>query len=181
MKKRLVLDAVVAKEVVVVALVEVEFSAVKFWRVEEPVAVMFAAVREPVRVRFAPFPVVKAKVVAKNEVEVAFVEVEFCAVKFWRVDEPVTRRLLVVARPLAEIENWVVVPAPLFAKSPKRGSPAFVDVAYMESLTSGDEVPIPVLPKLSIVNNGVVPVMFPFPIWNGSLSIPSFVANRHIQ
>ena len=34
--ERLVEEAVVAKEEVVVALVEVEFWAVKFWRVEEP-------------------------------------------------------------------------------------------------------------------------------------------------
>ena len=33
--KRLVEEAVVAKKLVVVALVEVEFSAVKFWRVDE--------------------------------------------------------------------------------------------------------------------------------------------------
>jgi len=36
-KNRLVVEAVVANSVVVVALVEVEFRAVKFWRVEEPI------------------------------------------------------------------------------------------------------------------------------------------------
>ena len=76
-EKRFVLDAVDAKKLVEVAFVEVEFPAVKFWRVDEPVTRMLLAVSEPVRVRFAPFPVVKAKLVAKKLVEVAFVVVLF--------------------------------------------------------------------------------------------------------
>jgi hypothetical protein len=42
-------------------------------------------------------------VVAKRLVEVALVEVELRAVKFWRVDEPVTRRLERVVRPLVTL------------------------------------------------------------------------------
>jgi hypothetical protein len=40
-------------------------------------------------------------------VVVALVEVEFWAVKFWRVDEPVTRRLAVVNMPLELMEPKV--------------------------------------------------------------------------
>ena len=40
-------DAVVAKRVVVVALVVVELTAVKFWRVEEPVSKRFERVVKP--------------------------------------------------------------------------------------------------------------------------------------
>jgi hypothetical protein len=40
---------------------------------------------------------VEEAVVAKNEVLVLFVVVELSPVKFWRVDEPVARKLVVVA------------------------------------------------------------------------------------
>ena len=46
---RLVEDAVVAKDVVVVALVVVEFRPVKFWRVLDPVARRLARVVRPVK------------------------------------------------------------------------------------------------------------------------------------
>ena len=107
-KKRLVLDAVVAKNEVEVAFVEVEFPAVKFWRVDEPVERMLPNDPRPVAVSVPTFAVVpkrfvKVPLVAKKEVEVPFVEVEFSAVKFWRVDEPVERRLLAVTRELNEV------------------------------------------------------------------------------
>lgn len=51
--------------------------------------------------------------VAKREVEVAFVDVLFNAVKFWRVLEPVTRRLARLPSPLMKV-------LPKVAKVPKR-------------------------------------------------------------
>ncbi len=77
MKKRFVVDAVVEKKFVVVALVPVAFTKVKFWRVDEPVTRRFDAVKRPVD-EMEP----KVPVVAKRLVEVAFVVVEFDAVKF---------------------------------------------------------------------------------------------------
>ena len=56
--KRLVVEAVVAKRFVVVAEDEVEFMAVKFWRVEEPLARMLEKVPRPVDVRLPPLAVV---------------------------------------------------------------------------------------------------------------------------
>ena len=40
---------------------------------------------------------VELAVVLKREVVVALVEVELSAVKFWRVEEPVARKLVVLA------------------------------------------------------------------------------------
>jgi hypothetical protein len=56
--KRLVVEAVVAKREVVVAADEVELTAVKFWRVDDPLALMFANVPRPVEVRSPPLAVV---------------------------------------------------------------------------------------------------------------------------
>ena len=39
-----------------------------------------------------------------REVEVAFVVVEFIPVKFWRVEEPVTKRLERVERPAVAVK-----------------------------------------------------------------------------
>ena len=56
--------------------------------------------------------VVKAPTVAKRDVEVEFVVVELSPVKFWRVDDPDTRRLAREERPVE-----VMVPRyPLFAE-----------------------------------------------------------------
>ena len=79
--KRLVEEAVVEKREVVVAEVEVEFEAVKFWRVEEPFERRVPKVPSPVEVKLPPLAVVKKRlvdeaVVEKKEVEVALVEVE---------------------------------------------------------------------------------------------------------
>ena len=52
--KRLVEEAVVLNIVVVVALVEVEFRAVKFWRVVDPWARILPEVVRPVTVRLLP-------------------------------------------------------------------------------------------------------------------------------
>lgn len=57
--KRLVDDAVELKKLVVVALVEVEFTAVKFCSVEEPVVSKLASVTRPV------FDIEKSVVVAE--------------------------------------------------------------------------------------------------------------------
>ena len=45
-----------------------------------------------VRQTVPKYPVVKVPVVANSDVEVEFVVVEFNPVKFWRVDDPVTKR-----------------------------------------------------------------------------------------
>ena len=108
--KLLVDEAVPAKKLVEVLLVDVLFVAVKFWRVEEPVATRFPNVPVPVVVIAPPFALVKAKVFAKNEVLVAFVEVEFRAVTFWSVVEPVARRFPNVPRPDAVSVVKVLVP-----------------------------------------------------------------------
>ena len=86
-KKRFVVDAVVAKKLVEVLFEVVELTPVKFCRVDEPVTRRFDAERVPERVSFPPREVVKNKFVvdaipANNEEVVAFVEVEFNAVKF---------------------------------------------------------------------------------------------------
>ncbi len=78
---RLVVEAVVAAKLVEVALVEVEFKAVKFCKVLEPLTRRLAKVPRPVEVRLPPLAVLKKRlveeaVVAKKEVEVALVEVE---------------------------------------------------------------------------------------------------------
>ena len=73
--------AVKASEVEV-AFVVVEFSAVKFWSVEEPVVRKFPTVSRP-----ATNELVKEPMVAKKEVEVALVEVLCSAVKFCKVEE----------------------------------------------------------------------------------------------
>ena len=56
--ERLVVDAVVAKRLVVVALDDVELTAVKFWKVDEELARMFWKVPRPVEVMFPPLAVV---------------------------------------------------------------------------------------------------------------------------
>ena len=91
--------------------------AVKFCKVEEPVARMLAKVPRPVEVMFPPLAEVKKRlvvdaVVEKRLVVVALDEVELTAVKFWRVVEPTTRRspdelMVVVAVP--PILNWLPV------------------------------------------------------------------------
>ena len=105
---------------VMARLVVVPFDPVKFWRVEEarvrtpPVSVVrpFTA-SVPVRLAcvpmFCPFTSPAVRVVAKrfveeaevakSEVVVALVEVELRAVKFWRVVEPVVRRVASVVAP----------------------------------------------------------------------------------
>jgi len=94
----------VAKRFVEVALVVVLFAPVKFWRVVEPVRRRFDADKRPVSESAPPFAPVKKRfvldaVVAKRLVVVAFVVVELSPVKFWRVEEPVTRRFESVERP----------------------------------------------------------------------------------
>jgi hypothetical protein len=72
---------------VVVALVEVEFRKVTFWRVEEPLTRRLGMVSGPVRVRLPMFAfvakrLVDEEVVLNMLVVVALVEVELRAVKF---------------------------------------------------------------------------------------------------
>lgn len=57
-KKRFVVEAVVANIFVEVLLVVVLFTPVKFWKVEEPFATIFDAERVPVKVSLPPFAVV---------------------------------------------------------------------------------------------------------------------------
>ena len=85
-------EAVVEKKLVVVALVVVELTAVKFCKVLEPVTKRLVGVK-----------LVATRLVVKKLVEVALVVVEFTPVKFCRVDEPLMRRLVKVPRPLLVI------------------------------------------------------------------------------
>ena len=55
---RLVVEAKVANKLVVVALDDVEFRAVKFWRVDEPLTLRFANVPRPVDVKSPPLAAV---------------------------------------------------------------------------------------------------------------------------
>jgi hypothetical protein len=91
------------KKLVEVALVEVELTAVKFWRVVEPVSARLPTVavpREPVpRLKLVEKRLVEDAVVEKKFVVVAEVPVAFRKVKFWRVVEPVTKRLPKVPEP----------------------------------------------------------------------------------
>jgi hypothetical protein len=86
----------VAKKLVLVAWDEVELTAVKFWRVVDPVSWRFESVVSPpiaVRVpaRFVVPPTAK-EVETYEVVEVAFVEVEVRAVKFCKVEDALTKR-----------------------------------------------------------------------------------------
>ena len=109
--KRLVLEAVVAKELVEVAEVEVELIAVKFWRVEEALARMLVEVSEP-EVRVPMVAVLERKSVEEvrpetyKEVLVALEEVELP-----KIPEP---KLNMVAKRLVEeavVANELVVVA----------------------------------------------------------------------
>jgi hypothetical protein len=80
--KRLVVEATEEKKLVVVAKEVVELTAVKLWRVVEPVRAKVESEERPVTER-AP-PTERAPVV------VALLEVELTAVKFWRVVEPLS-------------------------------------------------------------------------------------------
>jgi hypothetical protein len=90
------------KKLVEVELVVVELSPVKFWRVEEPYERRFPAVTDP-KVELPAFNTVAKRlvelaVVVKKLVLVLLVVVELIPVKFCKVDEPVARRLVVVAK-----------------------------------------------------------------------------------
>ena len=85
-------EAVVAKSDVVVAFVVVEFSPVKFCRVDDALTRRLVAVTKPEEVRLPPVPTVKKRfvveaVVAKRLVEVALVVVPIVTVRAEMVDE----------------------------------------------------------------------------------------------
>jgi hypothetical protein len=90
--KRFEVEATFAKRVVVVAFEVVALRAVKFWRVVDAFARIVPAVNVPV-FSFVEKRLVEDAVVAKRDVVVAFVVVALSAVKFWRVVEPVARKL----------------------------------------------------------------------------------------
>ena len=80
---------------VLVAFELVAFCAVKSCKVEEPVSrrllkVPKMPVRKPIKLVFALKSVVEARPETKRFVDVALVEVEFCAVKLVIVDEALT-------------------------------------------------------------------------------------------
>jgi hypothetical protein len=91
--KRFVDEAVVLNMVVVVALVDVEFRNVTFWRVEDPVTRRFGAVSNPVVVRAEVKRLVKVPVVEKKEVVVAAVPVAVLKVNCCSVVEPKALRV----------------------------------------------------------------------------------------
>ena len=75
--ERFVNAAVVAKKFVLVELVVVELTPVKFWSVEDPFTRRFPAESEPEIEAEPPKRFVNEPVVEKKLVEVAFVDVEF--------------------------------------------------------------------------------------------------------
>jgi hypothetical protein len=79
---RLVKTPLVAKSEVEVALVVVDSSPVKFWRVEEEVERRLAKVPRPEKVAVPPRRVVKVPLVANALVVVEFVEVDWRKVRF---------------------------------------------------------------------------------------------------
>ena len=84
-KKRLVVEAVVAKKLVEVELVVVDVRPVNDWRVVEPVWSVFEKVeRAPVAVRNVP--------TENAPVVVELVVVDVRPVNDWKVDDPVTKR-----------------------------------------------------------------------------------------
>jgi hypothetical protein len=94
--ERLVEDAVVAKLFVEVEFVVVELRAVKLFRVLDPETKRLANDPRPFDVKVPALKLVaerlvKFAVLAKIEVEVEFVVVEFRAVKLLKVDEPVAK------------------------------------------------------------------------------------------
>lgn len=80
---------------VVVALVPVALTKVKFCRVEEPVARRLERVARP-----DELITLANKLVEKKLVEVALDEVEFIAVKFWKVEEELASKLAKVPNPV---------------------------------------------------------------------------------
>jgi hypothetical protein len=134
-EKRLVEEAVVLKKLVVVALVVVEF-------VMTP---------EP-RLKFVP-----EMLVAKKFVVVAEVPVALTKVKFWRVDEPVRRRLERVERPeTLRVEERVVAPDTASVPVAARFPPMYAS-PDTESFANGDVVPMPTSPLLLIIIFSVPP------------------------
>ena len=93
--KRLVKLPVVAKNEVLVLLVVVELSPVKFWRVDDPYESKVAPVTLP-SVALPAFKTVAKRlvelaVVLKKLVVVAALPVALMKVKFWRVEEEYAR------------------------------------------------------------------------------------------
>jgi hypothetical protein len=129
--ERLVVLAVVAKKLVEVAEEEVELTAVKFWRVVEPLTKRVAKVPAPV-VSEVEKRLVEEAVVEKKLVVVAFELVELTAVKFWRVEEELAKSVFVVVSPVIVAELTVSKPLALMERAEA------VEVAKVE----GDEVAI---------------------------------------
>jgi hypothetical protein len=105
-----------------VALVVVELRAVKFCKVLDELTRRLANVPRPVEVKLPPLAVVKKRlvvdaVVEKRLVEVADDEVELTRVTFWKVEEALAKRLLVVARPVTVAELTVRRPLALIERA----------------------------------------------------------------
>ena len=81
----------------------------------------------------------------KKVVEVAFVVVAFLAVKSWKVEEPVMKRLMPVVRPVFDMEKSVVV-AVSFVEEEMLNAMALIgeeDARKRERLANGEVVPMP--------------------------------------
>ena len=144
-RKRFEVDAVEAKRLVVVALVPVAFTKVKFWSVEEPVTRRFPRVPRPVVVRVlppserAPVMVVAPRyaLVAKRFVELAVVAKKFVEVAFASDVVPKT-----VSPPFkidVELVS-VAVNDPASAFTPRSENPLMLSVLH------GEVVPSPNFP-----------------------------------
>lgn len=111
---RFVEEAVVAKDVVVVAFVVVELSPVKFCNVLDAFT-RRVFVTKTLAVAFVEYKLVELAVVAKDVVVVAFVVVELSPVKFCNVEDPVTRKFPKVPSPETIRERRLELPKTAFA------------------------------------------------------------------
>ena len=113
------MEAVVAKKLVVVALVEVDCRAVKFCKVEEPLERRLATVAKPVAVMLPTEEIAVAKklvelaVVEKKLVVVAELPVALTKVKFCRVELPESSRFESEVKPAVAVKVPVKLAAEL--------------------------------------------------------------------
>jgi hypothetical protein len=115
---------------------------------------------------------VATRLVAKTYVEVACEVVALRAEKSWKVEEPVTKRLRVLTRPVLEMEKSVVVAVSLVEEEMLKTSGLMgeEEARKMERLAMGEVVPTPTFPNGSI-KKSVAEVE---PIANGMLVPDAF-------
>ena len=101
-----------------------------------------------VEVKLVLVPLVLWKTEEKSVVVVACEVVAFLAVKSWKVEEPVTKRLVTMVRPVLEIEKSVVVAVSLVEEEMENASGLIgeEEARKIERLAAGEVVPMPRFP-----------------------------------